>query len=174
VRPFPPPPPPQAHRQRSPPPSLHCPCPSPQSRPEFGPRGLPLLPKINSRDVEIRVFTHRSFAARPTHVFEDSPEDPSPDNEQFSVSLSITACPPPPLTISKRLEHVGDQVLGLIVTDLLQSEYPYLRVGPSTVRIVFSCAHIHLIIETVVFLENAGARRWQQHTCHHVRRKMAT
>lgn len=35
---------------------------------------------------------------------------------------------------NKRLEHVGDQVLGLIVTDLLQSEYPYLRVGPSTVR----------------------------------------
>ncbi len=31
----------------------------------------------------MRVFTHRSFAARPTHVFEDSPEDPSPDNEQF-------------------------------------------------------------------------------------------
>jgi ribonuclease-3 len=60
----------------------------------------------------MRVFTHRSFAARPTHVFEDSPEDPSPDNEQ--------------------LEHVGDQVLGLIVTDLLQSQYPYLRVGPST------------------------------------------
>jgi ribonuclease-3 len=83
-----------------------------QLKPDFGPSGLPLLPKINSRDVEMRVFTHRSFAARPTHVFEDSPEDPSPDNEQ--------------------LEHVGDQVLGLIVTDLLQSQYPYLRVGPST------------------------------------------
>ncbi|KAF8505883.1 ribonuclease III, partial [Russula emetica] len=81
-------------------------------RPDFGPSGLPLLPKINSRDVELRIFTHRSFAARPTHVFEDSPEDPSPDNEQ--------------------LEHVGDQVLGLIVTDLLQSHFPYLRVGPST------------------------------------------
>jgi len=81
-------------------------------KPDFGPSGLPLLPKINSRDVELRIFTHRSFAARPTHVFEDSPEDPSPDNEQ--------------------LEHVGDQVLGLIVTDLLQSHFPYLRVGPST------------------------------------------
>ena len=46
--------------------------------------GAPLLPKINSRDIEMRVFTHRSFAARPTHIFEDSPEDPSPDNEQFS------------------------------------------------------------------------------------------
>ncbi|KAI9513275.1 ribonuclease III domain-containing protein [Russula earlei] len=81
-------------------------------KPDFGPGGLPPLPKINSSEVEMRVFTHRSFAARPTHVFEDSPEDPSPDNEQ--------------------LEHVGDQVLGLIVTDLLQSEFPYLRVGPST------------------------------------------
>ena len=58
--------------------------PLPKSRPEFGPTGLPLLPKINSPEVETRVFTHRSFAARPTHVFEDSPEDPSPDNEQFS------------------------------------------------------------------------------------------
>lgn len=60
------------------------PLPLPKCRPDFGPSGLPLLPKINSRDVEMRVFTHRSFAARPTHVFEDSPEDPSPDNEQFS------------------------------------------------------------------------------------------
>ncbi|KAI0307051.1 ribonuclease III domain-containing protein [Multifurca ochricompacta] len=31
-----------------------------------------------------------------------------------------------------KLEHVGDQVLGLIVTDLLQKLFPYLRVGPST------------------------------------------
>ena len=87
----------------------------------------------------MRVFTHRSFAARPTHVFEDSPEDPSPDNEQFSpVSLSLSP-PVDDLLLPQRLEHVGDQVLGLIVTDLLQSEYPYLRVGPSTVRIVCSC-----------------------------------
>jgi len=81
-------------------------------RPDFGPDGLPRLPEIESADIEMRIFTHRSFAARPTHVFEDSPEDPSPDNEQ--------------------LEHVGDQVLGLIVTDLLQKNFPYLRVGPST------------------------------------------
>lgn len=83
-----------------------------QLNPDFGPEGLPRLPKIESGDIAMRVFTHRSFAARPTHVFEDSPEDPSPDNEQ--------------------LEHVGDQVLGLIVTDLLQKMFPYLRVGPST------------------------------------------
>jgi len=60
------------------------PHPHPKSRPEFGPSGLPHLPQIDSLEVEMRVFTHRSFAARPTHVFEDSPEDPSPDNEQFS------------------------------------------------------------------------------------------
>lgn len=37
----------------------------------------------------MRVFTHRSFAARPTHVFEDSPEDPSPDNEQSVVPAVV-------------------------------------------------------------------------------------
>ncbi|KAH9077049.1 ribonuclease III [Lactarius deliciosus] len=85
-------------------------------RPDFGPDGLPILPKIESGEIEMRVFTHRSFAARPTHVFEDSSDDPSPDNEQ--------------------LEHVGDQVLGLIVTDLLQKMFPFLRVGPSTRRAI--------------------------------------
>ena len=115
-------------------------------RPDFGPGGLPPLPNIDSSEIETRVFTHRSFAARPTHVFEDTQEDPSPDNEQFSpVSLMSPLTCAPPLTIcfspapnkqtNNRLEHVGDQVLGLIVTDLLQSEYPHLRVGPSTVRI---------------------------------------
>jgi hypothetical protein len=92
----------------------------------------------------MRVFTHRSFAARPTHVFEDSPEDPSPDNEQFShVPLSLQCvCAADDLLSQQRLEHVGDQVLGLIVTDLLQSQFPYLRVGPSTVRIT------HCLIST--------------------------
>ncbi|KAI9453113.1 ribonuclease III domain-containing protein [Russula earlei] len=84
----------------------------PPLKPDFGPGGLPPLPKINSSGIEMRAFTHRSFAARPAHVFEDSPDDPSPDNEQF--------------------EHVGDQVIGLIVTDLLQNEFPCLRVGPLT------------------------------------------
>ncbi len=54
-------------------------------RPDFGPDGLPILPKIESGEIEMRIFTHRSFAARPTHVFEDSPDDPSPDNEQSVV-----------------------------------------------------------------------------------------
>ncbi|KAI0053691.1 ribonuclease III [Auriscalpium vulgare] len=81
-------------------------------KPDFGPAGLPALPPIRSDDLRLRVFTHRSFAARPTHVFEDSPDDPSPDNEM--------------------LEHLGDQVLGLIVTELLQELFPDLRVGPCT------------------------------------------
>ncbi|KAH9999990.1 hypothetical protein BJV77DRAFT_505873 [Russula vinacea] len=63
-------------------------------------RRPPAPPEINSRDIEIRVFTHRSFAARPTHVFEDSPEDPSPDNEQLSVFFrNHSLSPPSPLTI---------------------------------------------------------------------------
>jgi hypothetical protein len=61
--------------------------------PDFGPEGLPRLPKIESDEIAMRVFTHRSFAARPTHVFEDSPEDPSPDNEQ-SVVPAIVLRPP--------------------------------------------------------------------------------
>ncbi|KZV69890.1 ribonuclease III [Peniophora sp. CONT] len=73
---------------------------------------LPPLPELANEEMYNRVFTHRSLYARPTHVFEDSPQDPSPDNEM--------------------LEHLGDQVLGLVITDLIQELYPYLRVGPST------------------------------------------
>ena len=42
---------------------------------------MPPLPKIYSDHLSMQVFTHRSFYARPTHVFEDMPDDPSPDNE---------------------------------------------------------------------------------------------
>jgi len=83
-------------------------------KPDFGPNGcnFPPLPVIHSREIELQVFTHRSFFARPTHIFEDHPDDPSPDNEKF--------------------EHSGDAVLGLSVTSLLMQMYPGLRVGPST------------------------------------------
>uniref|UniRef100_A0A0W0FX36 Uncharacterized protein n=1 Tax=Moniliophthora roreri TaxID=221103 RepID=A0A0W0FX36_MONRR len=73
---------------------------------------LPSLPKINSKEIERQILTHRSVYARPTHTFEDLPNDPSPDNEKF--------------------EHLGDSVLSLVVTDLLFEMYPGLRVGPST------------------------------------------
>ncbi|THH16410.1 hypothetical protein EW146_g4225 [Bondarzewia mesenterica] len=86
-------------------------------KPDFGPKDLPRLPDIRSYEIHQRIFTHRSFAARPTHVFEDSPADPSPDNEV--------------------LEHLGDQVLGLVVTELIYDLFPHLRVGPSTLRQIF-------------------------------------
>ncbi|KAF9266277.1 ribonuclease III [Marasmius fiardii PR-910] len=73
---------------------------------------LPPLPKIRSRDTERKVFTHRSYYGRPNHVFEDQPDNPSPDNEKF--------------------EHLGDSVLSLVVTELLLEMFPGLRVGPST------------------------------------------
>ncbi|KDQ64198.1 hypothetical protein JAAARDRAFT_27824 [Jaapia argillacea MUCL 33604] len=79
---------------------------------DFGPEGLPPLPAIHSDHIRLQVFTHRSFFARPTHVFEDLADDPAPDNEI--------------------LEHQGDSVLTLIVTDLLREMFPHLRVGPST------------------------------------------
>ncbi|KAI0751056.1 ribonuclease III domain-containing protein [Daedaleopsis nitida] len=80
-------------------------------KPEF-PNGMPPLPEINSHQMRLQVFTHRSFFARPTHVFEDMPDDPSPDNEM--------------------LEHLGDTVLSLVVTGLMRDVFPCLRVGPST------------------------------------------
>ncbi|KAF5320911.1 hypothetical protein D9619_000729 [Psilocybe cf. subviscida] len=88
--------------------------PSVQLNPYFGKRGqlFPPLPEIESPVIRLQVFTHRSFYARPIHVFEDTPDDPSPDNE--------------------RLEHLGDTVLGLAITTLLTEKYPFLRVGPAT------------------------------------------
>ncbi|KAG2141663.1 ribonuclease III domain-containing protein [Suillus cothurnatus] len=73
---------------------------------------FPPLPDINKESIRTQVFTHRSYYGRPNHVFEDHPQDPSPDNEKY--------------------EHLGDTVLGLVVTKLLLEMYPNLRVGPST------------------------------------------
>src|SRR6267142_1808793 len=33
-----------------------------------------------------------------------------------------------------RLGHIGDQVFGLALTNLIQNRYPHLRVGPASVR----------------------------------------
>ncbi|EPQ58949.1 ribonuclease III [Gloeophyllum trabeum ATCC 11539] len=82
------------------------------TRPHSGDQTLPPLALLRSKDIEKQVFTHRSLHGRPGHLFEDPPDDPAPDNE--------------------KLEHQGDSVLLLVVTDLLREEYPYLRVGPST------------------------------------------
>jgi len=80
-------------------------------RPAIAKKDLPPLPDIKDGNIRLQVFTHRSFYARQTRLFEDHPDDPSLDNEM--------------------LEHLGDSVLGLVVTDLLRDTFPYLRVGPN-------------------------------------------
>ncbi|PCH40934.1 ribonuclease III [Wolfiporia cocos MD-104 SS10] len=80
--------------------------------PDLDSDDLPPLPEIKSDDIRLQVYTHRSYFARPTHMFEDMPDDPSPDNE--------------------KLEHLGDSVLSLVVTSLMREEFPLVRVGPST------------------------------------------
>lgn len=119
-------------------------------RPDFGPNytSLPPLPAINSEAIRIQVFTHRSFYGRPTHIFEDHPDDPSPDNEKC-VALHVICSVPSEKSkggliydlsiVIRRFEHLGDTVLGLVVTALMLEMYPGLRVGPSTVRFFVSC-----------------------------------
>ena len=36
--------------------------------------------------------------------------------------------------VCMRLAQIGDQAFGLVVTDLIQNLYPYLRVGRASVR----------------------------------------
>jgi len=74
--------------------------------------GLPILLPLQSDDNRKQVFTHRSFYGRPTSLFEDPPEDPSPDNEF--------------------LEYIGDSILNMCSALLLKKMYPNLRVGPAT------------------------------------------
>lgn len=83
-------------------------------KPDWGTDGslFPKLPDIQTPSIRTQIFTHRSFFGRPTHIFEDNPNDLSPDNEKY--------------------EHLGDAVLGLCVTTLLNEMYPGLRVGPSS------------------------------------------
>lgn len=81
-------------------------------RANLGETGLPLLPNINNEDIRRQIFTHRSVHSRQRNVFEEPEGDPAPDNEV--------------------LEHQGDSVLNFIVTDLILSRYPNLRVGPAT------------------------------------------
>jgi len=95
------------------------------------PEDLPPLPRILNEDTKRRIFTHRSFYARPAHGFEDSPDDPSPDNEM--------------------LEHLGDSVLSLVVTGLLREVYPYLRVGPSTKIRALLVGNLNLALISVMY-----------------------
>ncbi|KAH9165619.1 hypothetical protein EDB89DRAFT_2133839, partial [Lactarius sanguifluus] len=79
---------------------------------------LPLLPEIQSTQIRERIFTHSSLTARRRGEFEAPRDNPSRDNEEFA--------------------HIGDQVVSLAVTDLIQGHYPRLRVGPTSVRLVLT------------------------------------
>ncbi|KAH7105615.1 ribonuclease III domain-containing protein [Auriculariales sp. MPI-PUGE-AT-0066] len=76
------------------------------------PDEVPTLPEIQSDHLRTKVFTHRSFFARPTHQFEDRLDDLSPDNE--------------------RLEHLGDSVVGILTTEMILERFPGIRCGPAT------------------------------------------
>lgn len=52
---------------------------------------VPPLPPIKNAKISEQVFTHRSVHARPTHVFEDLPGDPAPDNERYSFAIELLA-----------------------------------------------------------------------------------
>ncbi|KAH9960549.1 hypothetical protein BGW80DRAFT_1464226 [Lactifluus volemus] len=73
---------------------------------------LPTLPTIKSRQIRAQVFAHNSLATGHRDKFQASPSDLGSHNE--------------------RLGQIGDQVIGLAVTDLIQELYPSLRVGPSS------------------------------------------
>ncbi|KAI9450204.1 hypothetical protein BJY52DRAFT_1357840 [Lactarius psammicola] len=73
---------------------------------------LPPLPKIQSAQTREQIFTHSSLTARRRGEFEAPQDNPSRDNEE--------------------LAHIGDQVVSLAVTDLIQSHYPRLRVGSTS------------------------------------------
>lgn len=83
-------------------------------RPDFGYEDcrFPPLPSFRSSLTEVQAFTHISLHARPANLFEDPPGDPSPDYE--------------------KLEHLGDSVLQLHVTDLIRKIYPAIREGSAS------------------------------------------
>ncbi|KAI0246929.1 ribonuclease III domain-containing protein [Lactifluus subvellereus] len=86
--------------------------PLPSPEPDFALGILPTLPTIQSEEIRKQVFTHSSMVTGQRRNFQAPQSDPGFDN--------------------KRLGHIGDQVFGLAVTDLIQTLYPSLRVGPSS------------------------------------------
>ncbi|KDQ08243.1 hypothetical protein BOTBODRAFT_180013 [Botryobasidium botryosum FD-172 SS1] len=74
--------------------------------------GLPILLPLEDEETRKQVFTHRSFYGRPTSLFEDPSDDPSPDNEF--------------------LEYIGDSILNMCAALMIKKMYPNLRVGPAT------------------------------------------
>lgn len=74
---------------------------------------LPPLPVISDPTLEKQVFTHQSCFPRRKWRFEDPEEDPSLDYE--------------------KLEHVGDSILGMVVTTWLHELKPRLTCGRASV-----------------------------------------
>ncbi|KAN0136254.1 Ribonuclease III domain containing protein [Lactarius tabidus] len=72
----------------------------------------PPLPEIQSEQTREQIFTHSSVTARRRGEFEVPPENSNRDNEEWA--------------------HIGDQVVSLAVTDLIQDLHPRLRVGPTS------------------------------------------
>ncbi|KAH9979703.1 ribonuclease III domain-containing protein [Russula compacta] len=72
----------------------------------------PPLPEIRSERIRKRIFTHSSLAIGHRYDFQAPESDSSTDNEE--------------------LAHIGDQVFGLAITDLIQGLYPHLQVGPAS------------------------------------------
>ena len=66
------------------------------------------------------------------HIFEDLPDDPSPDNENLKL---VTAANESPKLVSDHIhkyEHLGDSVLSLAVTTLMLEMYLGLCKGYSS------------------------------------------
>jgi dsRNA-specific ribonuclease len=74
---------------------------------------LPPLPVITDPALEKQVFTHQSCFPRRKWRFEDPEDDPSLDYE--------------------KLEHVGDSILGMVVTTWLHELKPRLTCGRASV-----------------------------------------
>jgi len=77
---------------------------------------LPPLPVVSDPDLEKQVFTHQSCFPRRKWRFEDPEDDPSLDYE--------------------KLEHVGDSILGMVVTTWLHELKPRLTCGRASVSLI--------------------------------------
>lgn len=74
---------------------------------------LPPLPIITDPTLELQVFQHQSMFPKSKGRFEDPEDDPAMHYE--------------------KLEHVGDSILGMIVTTWLQETKPNLTCGTASV-----------------------------------------
>ncbi len=64
--------------------------------------------------------------------------------------------------------HIGDQVFGLAMTDLIQGCFPRLRVGPTSVRLIGLLLTLALVPECNP-LENEGPPETYRAACESVR-----